>query len=132
MRINRRSRRMKKHLDLSPLIDIVFLLLIFFMLSSSFILQPGIHVDLPRALSSEKLNQRDHALITITPNGNVYFNDNILSIDHLLKVLLDSHNPSVIIQADGRVALSHVVQVWDICRRAGISSISIAAHQTKT
>ncbi len=131
MPIKRRTRMIKGRLDLSPLIDIVFLLLIFFMLSSSFILQPGIKVNLPKALSSQSLHQTNHALITITPNGNLYFNDTIISMDNLLKILLDTGKPSVIIQADGDVALHYVVAVWDICRRSGIDSINIATSQKK-
>lgn len=131
MPIKRRARIIKGRLDLSPLIDIVFLLLIFFMLSSSFILQPGIKVDLPKSVSSQTLKQSNHALITITPNGNLYFNDTIIAMDNLLKILLDTGKSSVIVQADGDVNLHYVVSVWDICRRAGITSINIATSQKK-
>ena len=131
MPIKRHVRLVKGRLDLTPLIDIIFLLLIFFMLSSTFVLQPGIKVDLPQAVSTQIIENVNNVLITITPNGNVYFNDTIISVENLLKILLDTGKSIVLIQADGAVALRHVVTVWNVCRRAGIKTINIATSQKK-
>jgi len=125
------SRTIKVHkgyLDMTPLIDVVFLLLIFFMLSSSFILQSGIKVELPNAVSSESL-KNTHTIITILQNKGIYVNDKPVAMNKLPKVLEDFSKDSVIIQADGGVELDTVVSVWDICRRIGVKAINIATKQ---
>jgi biopolymer transport protein ExbD len=131
MPIKRHVRLVKGRLDLTPLIDIIFLLLIFFMLSSSFVLQPGIKVDLPEAVSTQTIENINNILITLTSNGNVYFNDTIISVENLWKILLDTGKSTVLIQADGEVDLRYVVAVWDVCRRAGIKTINIVTSQKK-
>ncbi|HDM37751.1 MAG TPA: biopolymer transporter ExbD, partial [Candidatus Omnitrophica bacterium] len=64
----------RKTMELTPLIDVVFLLLIFFMLTSSFISQPGIKINLPKALTGQLL-QQDTLVLTITEDNRIYFNN---------------------------------------------------------
>ena len=128
MKFSRTIKVHKGYLDMTPLIDVVFLLLIFFMLSSSFILQSGIKVELPNAVSSESL-KNTHTIITILQNKGIYVNDKPVAMNNLPKVLEDFSKDSVIIQADGGVELDTVVSVWDICRRIGVKAINIATKQ---
>ncbi|MFH1868769.1 MAG: biopolymer transporter ExbD [Candidatus Omnitrophota bacterium] len=132
--------RFKKHLklertlrtiDIAPLIDVVFLLLIFFMLTSSFIFQPGIKVNLPRAITSDMLSE-ENTIITVTAESLVYYNRNLVTIKELtstLKSIASSHRP-VLIKADRKASLGRIVEVWDICRQEGISRVNIATTQT--
>ncbi len=131
MKFRRTPKIQKGHLDITPLIDVVFLLLIFFMLSSSFILQSGIKVDLPNAVSSEVLESQNN-IVTISENKNLYFNDKLVSIEELEKILIKISEKPLIIQADTNVVFEMVVNVWDICRKIGVEQLNISANQTKS
>ena len=118
-------------IDIAPLIDVVFLLIIFFMLTSSFIFQPGIRVNLPRALTSEILSE-ENAVVTVTAENLIYYNGKLVTVKELSSVLkkaASSHLP-VLIKADRRASLGRIVEVWDICRQQGVSRVNIATNQT--
>ena len=123
--------RTLRTIDIAPLIDVVFLLLIFFMLTSSFIFQPGIKVNLPRAITSDMLSE-ENAVITITAESLIYYNRRLVTIKELtatLKAIASAHRP-VLIKADRKASLGRIVEVWDICRQEGISRVNIATTQT--
>jgi len=115
----------------SSLTDIVLLLLIFFLLSSSFIIQPGIRVKLPKAEASEEVLEKS-ITVTIAKNKLYYLNDTQVSITELGARLnsLMKENPSevVIIKADEEEPVSRLVEVMDICKKVGIDKISIATE----
>ena len=67
-------KRINTHLNIAPLIDVVFLLLIFFMLSSHFITQPGIKISLPEAATT-KLHPEEDIIISIAEDNNLYLNE---------------------------------------------------------
>jgi len=117
--------------DIAPLIDVVFLLLIFFMLTSSFIFQPGIRVNLPRAITSEMLSE-ENAIITITAENLIYYNKRLVAVKELSSIFKKaaSTHLSVLIKADRKASLGRIVEVWDICRQEGIARVNIAATQT--
>ena len=132
--------RFKRHLkfertlhtiDIAPLIDVVFLLLIFFMLTSSFIFQPGIKVNLPRAITSDMLSE-ENAIVTVTAENLVYYNQKLVTIKELsatLKKVAAARLP-VLIKADRKASLGRIVEVWDICRQEGVAQVNIATTQT--
>lgn len=130
------SLKFKRHLkldedrlDVTPLIDVVFLLLIFFMLTSTFVLQPGIKVKLPRAITSEALRE-ENLVIVITAGGKIYLDNEIISPDEL-SVRLEKaaqDERAVLIKADQKISLGRVVEVWDLCRDVGITQVSIATE----
>ncbi len=123
-----------EYLDLAPLIDIVFLLLIFFLLTWNFLAQSqaGIKVNLPKAVTSEAVAE-ESLIISITGENLIYLNDKIVTSKELASKLegLSSKKKSLLIKADRRASLGRVVEVWDICRNAGISQVNIATTQTK-
>ncbi|MDD5504698.1 MAG: biopolymer transporter ExbD [Candidatus Omnitrophica bacterium] len=123
--------RTLKTIDIAPLIDVVFLLLIFFMLTSSFIFQPGIKVNLPRAITSEMLSE-DNAVINITSENLIYYNQKLVTLRELNSLLKDvaSSRLSVLIRSDRRASLGRIVEVWDMCRQEGIRQVNIATTQT--
>lgn len=118
-------------IDFAPLIDVVFLLLIFFMLTSSFIFQPGIKVNLPRAITSEALSEKN-IIITITAENLIYMDGKLVTINELSSRLknIASFRKSILIKADEKASLGRVVKIWDICRQEGISKVNIATSQT--
>jgi biopolymer transport protein ExbD len=119
-----------RQIDIAPLIDMVFQLLIFFMLTSSFIVQQGIRVNLPRAVTSEIVKQKNLE-ISISAENIIYINEKVVTLPELkslLKVLENKEIP-VLIKADRRALLGRVVEVWDLLREAGFSHINIATTQ---
>lgn len=120
----------KGQLDIAPLIDVVFLLLIFFMLTSSFISPQGIRVNLPSAVSSKFL-PREGFVISITEKGVVMIDGKKTSLKKLAaKVKVAAETDSRIsIKADKKTPLGKVVEIWDLCRDAGITNLNIATER---
>lgn len=115
-----------RQIDIAPLVDIVFQLLIFFLLTSSFVVQPGIKVKLPRAVTSSLLQDKN-IVIMISSENIVYIESKIFSLDELKEYLKKlGKNSTVLIKADKRVSLGRVVEVWDSCRDSGIEQLNIA------
>lgn len=133
MKFKRRTELEKGKLDIVPLIDVVFLLLIFFMLTSSFIFQPGIKVNLPKAITSETLH-KNSLIIIVTKNDSIYLDERAITVDELatrLAIAAKEDRP-LLIKADRGASLGKVVEVWDLCREEGISQINIATlHEMK-
>ena len=130
MRFKRRTELKKGQLDIAPLIDVVFLLLIFFMLTSSFIFQPGIKVNLPKAVTSEALHEKS-LVILITNSDVIYLNDRAITTKELnsrLRIAAKEKKP-LLIKADRRASMGKIVEIWDMCRDTGISQINIATSQ---
>jgi biopolymer transport protein ExbD len=130
MRFKRKVFIEKGHLDIAPLIDVVFLLLIFFMLTSSFIFQPGIRVNLPKAVTSEILH-KELLIVVVTEGNEVFINERPVERDELVSriTLAARDNKSLLIKADKGADLGKVIEVWDICRQFDIKRISIATTQ---
>ncbi|MEE9500365.1 MAG: biopolymer transporter ExbD [Candidatus Omnitrophota bacterium] len=132
MKFKRRVLLEKGLLDIAPLIDVIFLLLIFFMLTSSFIFQPGIKINLPKALTSEVI-QRENLIIIITEGNLLYINERPVDTEELssrLKIAARESKP-ILIKADRKVSLGKIVEVWDLCRREGVQKINIATTQKR-
>jgi biopolymer transport protein ExbD len=124
---NGRPRRVA--LDLTPLIDVVLMLVIFFMLTTTFVLSPGVQVDLPQGGSLQQARESD-AIITITKDAAVYFQDAQVSLETLQAVLqrAKSQQPGlrVVIKADTLVQHGRVVEVMDMAKLVGIERLAIA------
>lgn len=121
-----------KQIDIAPLIDMVFQLLIFFMLTSSFVMQPGIKVNLPKASTSDIVKTQNLELI-ISAENIVYLSGKVV-VTTELKPLLEraaKSKQAVLIKADKRAALGRVVEIWDLCRDLGVNQISIATNQDR-
>ncbi len=117
-------------LDLAPLIDVVFLLLIFFMLTSSFVFQPGIRVNLPKAVTSEVLH-REMLIITITDDNKMFVNERPVGKDELVSrvKMASEENKPLLIRADHNADIGKVIEIWDICRQMDVKQINIATTQ---
>jgi len=115
-------------INLSPLIDVVFILLIFFIVTTVFVRETGVDVDKPQAVSTELL-QNELILIAITSNGEVFYdrsNIGIAGVRPTVASLLQIQERPVVIQADRSVTTDLLVRVMDEAKLAGAESLSIA------
>ncbi len=114
-----------KQLEITPLIDCVFLLLIFFMLTSNFVVRRGINIKLPRASVQEVVKTRV-VTITISSEDIIYLDGKIFTRGELERYLKKLKPHSIFIKADRDSTLGVVVEIWDICKQLGINKIGIA------
>ena len=120
----------KIHIDLIPFIGVLFQLMIFFMLSSSFTFQPGITVKLPKTVTSDIIKE-ENMIISITSENVTYLNGVIINKKELEEELAkpSSKNLLILIKADRRASVGRIVDIWDTCRKNGIDRINIATNQ---
>lgn len=131
MKFKRYIDYQKDWLDIAPLIDVVFLLLIFFMLTSSFISQPGIKINLPKAVTSKAI-QENNLVIAISAQDLILIQNKAVSLEQLklqLKKAAKQNRP-LLIKADCKASMGKTVQVWDMCRQIGLNQVNIATNQT--
>ncbi|MFZ5801160.1 MAG: ExbD/TolR family protein [Candidatus Omnitrophota bacterium] len=116
-------------IDIAPLIDMIFQLLIFFMLTSAFIFSTGIKINLPKAVTSEVLRE-ESKVIVISSENVLYLNDKVVTLKELEKILRAAakKNSPLLIKADRRASLGRIVDVWDLCRNVGLSKVNIATN----
>lgn len=119
-------------INISPLIDIVFILLIFFIVTTVFLEETGITVDKPTAASSQQL-EKQSIIIAITAEGQIYHAGQQLSLEGLRTILQRKirNNPDspVIIRQDGNGRHSRLVAVMDTATQAGAEKISLATEK---
>ncbi|MBU0693683.1 MAG: biopolymer transporter ExbD [Candidatus Omnitrophica bacterium] len=115
-----------RQIDIAPLIDCLFLLLIFFMLTSSFIATTGINVKLPEASAKDEMGL-EALTVVISSEDIIYLEGKPLIPDEVESILKKKKYSSLSIKADRDASLGAVVQVWDSGKRAGIENIGIAA-----
>ena len=120
--------------NMAPMADIVFLLLIFFMLTSAFVLEPGIGVNLPRAVTAEDQIRQKHVL-TITRDRTLLLDQDVVSFTTLRRILEDTYSGEktklLIVRADENVPHGLVVRALDISRQAGLKYLAIATEKIR-
>ncbi len=126
------KRKKNIHLDITPLVDTVFNLLIFFALSLNFTSATSLNINLPEVGSPSKASLADKASIEITKDGEIYFNRQKTTLAGLQALLkheksIKNAKKDIVIQADENVTHGIVVTIMDICKKNGFNHISIAA-----
>lgn len=125
----KRTAKVKAGLDMTPLIDIVFLLLSFFMITSTVIKTSAINVDLPGAQTSDPQPMRE-AVVTLYRNGAITINDEPTQLDNLGKEIkelyIKNKNLVVTIRGDKGVAYGRLIETMDIVRLVGVKRMSLA------
>ncbi len=118
-------------IDLAPMLDFVLNLLIFFIITTSFVKQPGAMVDRPNALTAEH-RQSGNLLIAVKPNGDVWMDRKQLDMRELRpaieKLHIERPDDTVVIIADKLAPAGQVAKVMDEARKAGIKDIAISAQ----
>lgn len=125
----RSNKKVVSRLDMTPLIDVVLLLLIFFMISSTFVTASGIKVKLPKSTTQEVTKEQD-IVVVVTEEGQIYLDNRGVSIDQLRFILkekvLDGKDHLLIVKADKDSKHGRVVEVMDLAKEAGIFRLAIA------
>ena len=125
------KQKRKAFINITSLIDVLFLLLIFFMISSTFLEQPGIKLELPQAQSSEVVQQKDFTLF-IDKDGGMFLNEEKIELKELEKglkaVLPDMKDGALILKADQDASHGSVVRVMDVAKRSGVKKLVIGTR----
>ncbi len=131
MKFKRRAQRIVGKVDLIPLIDVILLLLIFFILSSRFIFQSVIAVDLPEAITTDVEAQENHTVI-LAKSGLIFFDGRRVNREGLnfgLELTLSKgRDPLVIIKADAEVPYGQVIEIMGLAKKVGIKRIALATE----
>ena len=131
MKFTRKRTLEAGRLDIAPLIDVVLLLLIFFMLTSSFITPAGIRINLPQSSASEP-QEKESMTISISEDEEIFFKEEKIHWSELKSSLISSRirfpELILIIKADKNVRHGKVVEVMSSAQEAGWERMAIAAH----
>ncbi|NWF74976.1 MAG: biopolymer transporter ExbD [Nitrospirae bacterium] len=128
----KRRRHNHVHLNIAPLVDVVFLLLLFFMLTSHLIQEPAIKIKLPESKTSE--TQNEHlSTIYITKNADIYFMDKRVDIENLQRAIKESTSEGkkefIRIKVDREANVGLLVRVIDEVKIADITNFSIVTEK---
>ena len=121
-------------IDISPLMDCVFILLIFFIVTTTFVEETGVDVDKPQAASSVQL-EKNSILIALTEKGQVVYGGReigISGVQPLVKRVLQKEQVPVIIQADSSAQSGLLVRVIDEAKLAGAEKVSLATRKPRS
>lgn len=138
MRRHRRNGTTESHegsvIDLTPMLDMVFIMLIFFVVTASFVKESGVEVNRPSAQTAER-QERGQIIVALKPNGEVWIDKRVVDIRAVRANIarLHAENPlgSVVIAADRDAKTHLLIQVMDQIRLAGVPNIAIAAEHTQ-
>lgn len=123
----------ESEVNLTPMLDVVFIMLIFFIVTASFVKESGIDINRPDAQTAEKKEQ-GNILVAISPNNQIWIDKRQVDVRALRANIerLKAENPqgAVVIQADKDSKNGLLVKVMDAARLAGIKNVSIAATET--
>lgn len=117
-----------QQIDLSPLLDVVFILLIFFIVTTVFVKETGVDVKKPQAMSASDL-ERKSILIAITEDGQVMYagqDVGVAGVRRTVSQLLNQQAMPVILQVDENVTTKMLVAVMDEAKMAGATSVNLA------
>lgn len=128
----RRTRRDDARIEITPLVDMVFLLLIFFMLSTTFIVSPGIKVNLPQSSAEKVTQEKKEVQVVITEDNKVFVESVLVDMGGLEQRLVGAaqQDPQtlVIIKADAKALHGKVVEVMDLAKQSGLNRMAIATQ----
>ena len=121
----------KGTVDPAPLVDVVFLLLLFFILSSPFVMQAGFGVDLQQS-NQPTITTFQYLVVTVTRDNLIFFNDQPVLVEKLEQSLREAvqkgRGRELIIKADKQVSHGTVTQIMGIALKAGITMVNMAAR----
>ena len=120
-------------IDISPMLDCVFILLIFFIVTTSFVEESGVEVDKPQAASASQL-EKSSIILALTAKGEVVYGGREIGIggvQSLVRRLLQAEDLPVIIQADGASQSGLLVRLIDEAKLGGATKVSLATAANK-
>lgn len=127
-----RGSRIIAALEITPLVDIVFLLLIFFLLTATYVKNPNLDINLPKASINQVTSRERDITIGITKKGELRYDAQEISIQKLEGILraayADRSESIVVIKADDGARHGRVVEVMDLAKRVGFARLAIATQ----
>ncbi len=118
-------------INVTPMLDVIFIMLIFFVVTASFVQEAGIEIQQPQATSTKTLEQKN-ILVAISAANAIWINGRAVNFDHLRASIerLRAENPlaSVLIQADQKAHANTLVKVMDAARLAGVRNMAISSE----
>lgn len=121
-----------EEINMTPMLDVVFILLIFFIVTASFVKEAGIEVNRPEAATAVK-KERANILVAISDKGEIWINKRRVDVRTVQANIerLKAENPqgTVVIQADKKATTDVLIKVMDSARAAGVFDVSIAAQE---
>ena len=130
MRRKNRIKNEENSLDLTPMMDIVFIMLIFFIVTASFVKETGVDINRPNAETAER-DERGNILVAITATNEIWIDKRRVDLKavraNIERLKIEYPEGSVIIQADKESRSGLLVEAMDQIRLAGVQNISIAA-----
>ena len=125
------SQTKKATLNMTSLIDVLFILIIFFAVSSTFLEQPGIEIELPNAESAET-HTAHKVILYIDKDNNLFLNDQLISINIVIEEINKfgklSTEQSIVLKADTKVSHGKIIEIMDILRKNNIYKIIISTN----
>jgi biopolymer transport protein ExbD len=134
----RRRRKNRAGMNIFPLVDVVLMLLIFFMLTSKFITQTTHSINLPKSITSKKLD-KEPIVVYVTKDEKVYFNKEkqptaMADLQRKVSDALSEYEkkPSVVIKGDDKISLGLTIRLLDVVKAAGGESVDITTIKAGT
>ncbi len=129
---NQQQQEEESEINITPMLDVVFIMLIFFIVTATFIKEAGIDVNRPDAQTAVK-QEKANILIAIGPNDDIWIDRRQVDVRSVRPNIerLHAENPqgSVVIQADKLSKTDTLIQVMDASRQAGVYNVAIAAQE---
>ena len=120
------------NIDMTPMLDVVFIMLIFFIVTASFVKEAGIDVNRPEAATAVK-KDRANILIAISDKGEIWINKRRIDVRavqaNIERLYAENPQGTVVIQADKKATTETLIKVMDASRAAGVYDVSIAAQE---
>ncbi len=124
--------RIHSHLDIAPLIDIVFLLLVFFMLTSTFLVPEAIELELPESTSAT-ITEITPITVALNATGDLTLNGEVIQLDKLREaiepLIAENIDVAITLKSDARSEVQQLLKVMDEIRAAGGRNIALATIQ---
>ena len=124
------SSSAESEINLTPMLDVVFIMLIFFVVTTSFVKESGVDVNRPSAETAQR-QERGNIMVAIRPNGEIWIDGRAVDIRavraHIERLQAEHPEGEVVIQGDRHAQIGLLVRVMDQIRLAGVANVSIAA-----
>jgi len=123
------------HIDMTPMVDCVLVLLIFLMVSSAFVDDPGIEVEKPDVGGTTEMGEQNALLIAISADNRIYFDGQEIrpeQVPSLLKQAAVGRDPALVIRADRAASHGTFAAVYEGAKRAGITHVTFATARVAT
>lgn len=129
--INAAVKDDESEINLTPMLDVVFIMLIFFIVTANFIKEPGLEINRPDSDTAET-QENAAILIAVGSNDEVWMDGRRVDVRqvkaNVVKMLADNPKGSVVIQADEQAVADTIIKVMDGAREAGVNAISLASE----